>query len=105
MTSLWDTFMPLIKKVSTPEMLEDLAFYRKHDQELYFNGLVGIAAMITILEVLFIVVSLLFIYHQMFAAGIILLGIAFCIGNGFTQIKLYLHVRKDAIEIKEMLKR
>ena len=105
MTSLWDTFMPLIKKVSTTEMLEDLEFYRKHDRELYFTGLVGIAAMITILEVLFIVVSLLFIYYQMFATGIILLGIAFCIGNGFTQIKLYLHVRKDAIEIKEMLKR
>ena len=105
MTSLWDTFMPLIKKVSTPEMLEDLAFYREHDRELYFNGLVGIAAMLTIIEIFFWCAALLFFYYGGFITGILMIGFAFLVGGMFTQIKLYLHVRKDAIEIKEMLKR
>ena len=105
MTSLWDTFMPLIKRVSTPEMLEDLAFYRAHDRELYFNGLVSIAAMITVVEIMFFAASMLFLYYGQVVTGLILLGITFCIGTGFAQIKLYLHVRKDAIEIKEMLEK
>lgn len=104
MPSLWDTFMPIIKRVSTPDMLEDLAFYRAHDRELYFTGLVGVAVMLTILEILFIGLALFFLYYQQFAVGFILFGVSVCIGIGFTQIKLYLHVRKDAIEIKELLR-
>lgn len=109
MTSLWDTLMPLIKKVSTPEMLEDLAFYREHDRELYFNGLTFAAAILTIVEIFFFVTSIFFLYratdHITMAFGLTFMGFAVVTDIGFAQIKLYLHVRKDTIEIKEMLKR
>lgn len=109
MTSLWDMFMPLIKKISTPEMLEDLAFYREHDRELYFNGLTTAAAIFTIIEIFFFVTAAFYLFHATdhitLAFGLVFVGFAVVTGIGFDLIKLYLHVRKDAIEIKEMLKK
>lgn len=100
----WDLFMPLIKRVVTKEGVEDLAFYREHDRELYFTPWVYVASCYTLFELIFF--SLVFvsaINGDMYRA-LIFLGFSLSIGIGFNAIKMYLHIRKDAIEIKEMIR-
>lgn len=101
--SLWDTFMPIIKVVATKEALKDLQFYRDHDSELYFTGLTLAATCLTLFEVgAFVAVMWACLLGQIIPALLALI-IALVAGNGFSEIKLYLHNRKDAIEIKETL--
>ncbi len=103
MKSAWDIFMPLIERVVTKEGVEDLAFYRAHDKELYFTPWVYVAACYTLFELIFF--SLIFVsaYNGDIYRALIFLGFSLSIGIGFNAIKMYLHIRKDAIEIKEMI--
>jgi hypothetical protein len=106
---VWDRLWPLIKRVSTEDMLTDLKFYIKHDRELYFNGMVGIAASFVFFSGLFIGVGvyLLLRIGDVIAISTALncVGFAFISSIGFLMVKNYLHIRKDYIELKEMIQK
>lgn len=103
MKSTWDIFMPLIERVVTKEGVEDLAFYRAHDKELYFTPWVYVAACYTLFELIFF--SLIFVsaYEGNITHMLVFLGFSITIGIGFNAIKMYLHLRKEAIEIKNLI--
>lgn len=105
MKSAWDIFMPVIRRVVTPEGVEDLAFYRAHDRELYFTPLVYVAACYTLFELIFFSLVFVSAYQGNVYHMIIFLGFSITIGIGFNAIKMYLHLRKESIEIKEILVR
>lgn len=105
MKSAWDIFMPLIKRVATKGGVEDLAFYRAHDEELYFTPLVYVAACYTLFEVIFFSLIFVSMFQSNTIHALVFLGFSLTIGIGFNAIKMYLHIRKDAIEIKEMIKK
>lgn len=102
--SAWDIFMPLIKRVATKGGVEDLAFYRAHDEELYFTPLVYVAACYTLFEVIFLSLVFVSMFQGNTVHALVFLGFSLTIGIGFNAIKMYLHIRKDAIEIKEMIR-
>ncbi len=105
MRSAWDIFMPVIRRVVTPEGVEDLAFYRAHDRELYFTPWVYVAACYTLFELIFFSLVLVSALNGDIFRTLLFLGFSITIGIGFNMIKMYLHLRKEAIEIKEMLRR
>lgn len=88
--------MKWLEMVMTKNMKKDFDFYLKHDEELYFKGMAVIAA--SWLGILFM--GILVIANDI-TAGITMMLFGTL---GFGIVKMYLHVRKDAIEIKEMLK-
>jgi len=97
--------MPIIKylgRFMNRGMRKDLIFYVKHDEELYFRGMVVVAVSWLILSAIFGVFSFFAIKSGYFE-GCILLGITTLLGVGFSAVKMYLHIRKDNIEIKEIL--
>jgi len=87
--------MSILGWVMTKSMKEDLEFYLKHNKELYFKGMVIIAcAWVGILIMgIWVFVSDITIGMMMMLFGAL----------GFGIVKMYLHIRKDAIEIKERL--
>ncbi len=80
----------------TKNMKDDLVFYIKHKKELYFTGMVVIA--IAWLGILFTGTFILFTSDAIIGMMLMLFGV-----TGFGTIKMYLHVRKDSLEIKEIL--
>jgi hypothetical protein len=86
-------------------MYDDLCFYLDHDTELYFSGMFKIAVTDTIIMIICLILGSLSIFSGTnYPMGILLIGIAFLAVINFGMVKMYLHIRKDAIEIKEMLK-
>jgi hypothetical protein len=83
------------KRFLTQGMRKDLEFYLKHDKELYFKGMALIA--ISWLMILATGVYILFV-GDMIGLVMALFG-----ALGFGIVKMYLHIRKDAIEIKEQM--
>ena len=91
--------LPLWKRILCKEEgWNDFEFYKAHDKELYFWGMVGVAACSTVITICGGLFSL--IYDAMSGAIVMLIGLLM-----FSQVKMYLHIRKDAIEIKEMLRK
>jgi len=87
--------MNLLRLFMTKEMEKDFDFYVKHKTELYFYGMVVIATAW---------LGILAAGIYMFFAGEALGWLFMLFGvTNFGIIKMYLHVRKDAIEIKELL--
>lgn len=105
----WERLWPLIKRVSTEDMLADLKFYIKHDRELYFNGMVGIAVSFLFFSALYIGTALYLIVkigdQLAITTALNCIGFAFISSIGFLMIKNYLHIRKDYIELKEMIQK
>lgn len=106
-TNWWDVFMPLIKRISTEDALTDLQFYLKHDRELYFTGMALVAAMYVVFTGVFtiIAVDLLIRQSNPYTSSIAIncIGFAFISTIGFCMVKNYLHLRKDYIELKELM--
>lgn len=90
-----------LKPIMNEGMEKDLIFYLDHDKQLYFSGMVVIAAVWFVFIGAFWVASL---FAVSTLTGLILLGMSLIGLLGFQTIKMYLHVRKDAIEIMELLK-
>ena len=89
--------LPLWKKIlCTKEGWEDWDFYTTHDKELYFYGMVCVAATFAFIAILGAFVTI--VYYKPLMISVTILGLL-----GFCMVKMYLHIRKDSIEIKEML--
>ena len=88
--------------IMNSNMEEDLRFYLKHNDEIYFDGMSSIAVIIVAMMVC---LSGYLLYNNSMPAVemfIILVLLVLC-GIWFSIIKMYLHIRKDAIEIKELV--
>jgi hypothetical protein len=96
-------FLKRLRFLCTKEMYDDLCFYLDHETELYFSELFLIAVGYTIFTIFFLVLGIFYLGFN-FQISIICIGIAVVSEVGFGMIKFYLHIRKDAIEIKEMLR-
>jgi hypothetical protein len=93
-----------LRFLCTKEMYDDLCFYLDHETELYFSGMFKIAVIQTTMTIIFLVLGFLAVVIGInYLMGILCFGIAYISTLGFGTTKMYLHVRKDAIEIKEML--
>lgn len=91
--------LPLWKRVLCKEEgWIDFEFYMAHDKELYFWGMVGVAVCSTVISIC----GGLFALAYDAVGGIIIMLIGLVM---FSQVKMYLHIRKDAIEIKELLRK
>lgn len=94
-------------------MMDDLDFYQKHSVEIYFRGLVFaiimflayIGFMIYNLYLLtkIIPISPIEIQPLLVTQSVIVAGLIGIPAIGIIMIKLYLHLRKEHIEIKEMI--
>jgi len=101
-----EELMPTIKILSAfmnKGMRKDLIFYLNHDEELYFKGMVVVAISWIVLSIIFGILGFVAIKAGYFFDGCILLGITSLLGVGFCAVKMYLHIRKDNIEMKEIL--
>lgn len=83
-----------MKLPMTKNMRKDLEFYLKHNEEMYFSGMVVIASGFVILVGVGII-ELLRTNESGWAAFAAVNAV------GFACVKMYLHIRKDLIEIKE----
>lgn len=97
-------FLKRLRPICTKEMYEDLCFYLDHETELYFSEMFLIAAGYTVFTILFIILGVsILLSNSNLLVGILFIAIAVMSELGFGQIKMYLHIRKDTIEIKELI--
>jgi hypothetical protein len=85
-------------------MEEDLRFYINHNNEMYFDGMSTIAIIIVAMMLLLSGYLLYNLSMSMVEMFIILVLLVIC-GVWFSIIKMYFHIRKDAIEIKELIEK
>ena len=73
-----------------------------HDDPLYFKGMVAIAACWVVWAAIFFIAGGFLIFSNPIAA-LLFIGIGGVGSLGFGAVKMYLHIRKDNLEIMEMM--
>ena len=95
----------LLRPFMNENMEKDLVFYLAHDKELYFKGMVLCAYCSIVGMVAAFVLGILLIRAGAIVGGGLAILLAWVPVGIFCNIKMYLHVRKDSIEIAEKLDR
>lgn len=93
----------ILDPLMNENMKADLIFYLAHDKELFFKGMVAVAIIADISMILMFSLGFYFIQHGFLAAGAIIALLVWVPLLEFCNIKQYLHIRKDNLEILEKL--